>query len=297
MGNSIYKSILDEASQAHVLRQPLLDKISQHFDRNVVCFYTSFSTNQGIINDYDLGMFRDILFDLNGEKTDKGLMILINSPGGDPLAAERIVKTCREFSQNDYWVLVPEQAKSAGTMIALGASKILMTPTSEIGPIDIQVPWNDELIPAHIIVSAYEEILKKGIELPQGQRIEPILQQLAVFNAPQIERLKLARELSKDIAKKILTSGMLQDIGKDEFECLLAQFINPEELKSHGRPIFYSDIKTCDHNNLLNVELIENESVLKIIHEYHMRLVFLMNSSRTAKIFETKKSAYTVPII
>ena len=36
-------------------------------------------------------------------------------------------------------VIVPDYAKSAGTLMALGADRIIMSETSELGPIDPQV--------------------------------------------------------------------------------------------------------------------------------------------------------------
>jgi len=47
--------------------------------------------------------------------------------GGDTLAGERVVNICRAYSgTGDYWALVPGRAKSAATIICMGASKIIM---------------------------------------------------------------------------------------------------------------------------------------------------------------------------
>lgn len=70
----------------------------------------------------------------------KGLIIMINSPGGDGLAAERIINVCRSYSgTGEYQVIVPGKAKSAATMVCFGASAIYMSPTSELGPVDPQI--------------------------------------------------------------------------------------------------------------------------------------------------------------
>jgi len=262
-----------------------------------VSFYTSFYSPQGIIADADVDLLKDILGGMTPD--GKKLLLIINSPGGDPLAAERFIKVCREHSDNDYWVIVPGKAKSAATMISLGASKIIMTKTSELGPIDIQVPWGEDLVPAHIIVSAYEELMEKGTNLPADQRIEPILQQLQVFNAPQIERWKLARDLSRDIAKKVLQEGNFRGLPEGEAASLLEQFVNPRELKDHGRPIFHSDLAAVDKNNKFQVELLEPQSkIYEHVHEYHMRAVFSMTPGRQqhAKLFETERTAFAVSI-
>src|SRR5260370_31442730 len=70
----------------------------------------------------------------------KGLVLMISSPGGDTLAAERVVNICRAYSgTGDYWALVPGRAKSAATIICMGASKIIMAAPSELGPVYPQI--------------------------------------------------------------------------------------------------------------------------------------------------------------
>jgi ClpP class serine protease len=52
-------------------------------------------------------------------------------------------------------VVVPDQAKSAATLIALGADEILMGPASDLGPIDPQIELPSRpgfLIPAKDII-------------------------------------------------------------------------------------------------------------------------------------------------
>lgn len=284
-----FQKVLDEMGQAAPLRRPLLENISEQYDRNVVSYYASFGPH-GILGNQDAEVLLDIV---SSFENDKKLILIINSPGGDPLAAERIIKICREFSDNDYWVFAPGMAKSAATMVSLGASKIFMTNTSELGPIDVQVPWENELVPAHIIISTYEELLEKGLHLPQNQRIEPILQQLQVFSSPQIERWRLARDLAKDIAQKVLREGAFRGVEEGELVRFLQKMIDPTEQKDHGRPIFYTDLLEIDTGRRLNIELIsQSHSLWSPLHEYHIRVSLSMNQ-RTAKVIETVKHSFT----
>ena len=48
----------------------------------------------------------------------KGLALIISSPGGDGLAAERIINVCRHYSETkEYWAVVPNKAKSTARMV------------------------------------------------------------------------------------------------------------------------------------------------------------------------------------
>jgi hypothetical protein len=63
------------------------------------------------------------------------LDLLLNTGGGDTEIPWRIVSLVREFC-DEFAVLVPHRAASAGTLIAMGADEIVMTPLGVLGPID-----------------------------------------------------------------------------------------------------------------------------------------------------------------
>jgi len=72
----------------------------------------------------------------NGEKKD--ILLIIQSPGGSIEPAYLISKTCIRLAAQKFVVAVPRRAKSAATLIALGANEIHMGLMSELGPIDPQ---------------------------------------------------------------------------------------------------------------------------------------------------------------
>jgi ClpP class serine protease len=84
-------------------------------------------------------------------------------------------------------------------MVCLGSDKIVMSPVSELGPIDPQIPmkigdsW--QWVAAHHVIKTYDNLMKAAVDLQQGH-IEPYLQQLAQFNSTQIEMLRSATKLS-----------------------------------------------------------------------------------------------------
>jgi hypothetical protein len=67
-------------------------------------------------------------------KTGK-IDLFLNTAGGDTEIPWRIVSLVREFC-DEFAVLVPHRAASAGTLIAMGADEIVMTPLGVLGPID-----------------------------------------------------------------------------------------------------------------------------------------------------------------
>lgn len=111
------------------------------------------------------------------------LDLILHSPGGSAQAAEQMVNYLRSRF-NYIRALVPLQAKSAATMIALGCDEIVLGSHSELGPIDpqlfIPVPGGTRIAPAHAILRdfarARNEIAQDLTALPGWT---PILQAYA----------------------------------------------------------------------------------------------------------------------
>ena len=76
------------------------------------------------------------LFDqLRALKQSPELDLVLYTAGGDTEAPWRLISLIREYTKK-LVVLLPHRALSAGTLIALGADDIIMTPMSALGPID-----------------------------------------------------------------------------------------------------------------------------------------------------------------
>jgi len=154
-----FKNVRSEINQAPELRQPFIKEIEKHRGgRTVVSFFMSFH-GQYVLSQADADQFEEILCN---SKIDKGITLILDAPGGDGLAAERIIQICRSYSKGDFETVVPSRAKSAATMICLGSDRILMSPTSELGPIDPQIYYDltgkgedEQLIAAHSVTTTY----------------------------------------------------------------------------------------------------------------------------------------------
>lgn len=121
---------------------------------NAVC--ASGATDLLVFN----GPIDDTGFNLVVETTNKptsdAMLMILTTLGGDADAAYRIAKLlCRRYKT--FRLLVPSYCKSAGTLIALGASEIVMTDIGELGPLDVQIRKRDELL-----------MRESGLEMVQG---------------------------------------------------------------------------------------------------------------------------------
>ena len=71
-------------------------------------------------------------------------ILFLTTSGGEADQAYRIARLMQQIA-NEFLLCVPSTCKSAGTLIALGASKIYMPIVSELGPIDVQLRRRDEI--------------------------------------------------------------------------------------------------------------------------------------------------------
>ena len=73
------------------------------------------------------------------EKNKKDILLIINNSGGTIEPAFQISKICNKYKKEKFIVAIPRKAKSAATLIALGANEIHLGDLGELGPIDPQI--------------------------------------------------------------------------------------------------------------------------------------------------------------
>lgn len=108
-----------------------------------------------LINKHNLGNYKTIfLFDdrfsisqyhsnqiyeaTSDNKNEKDILLILLSDGGKIEPAYLISKACKRLKKDKFLVSIPRKAKSAATLISLGADEIHMGMLSELGPIDPQ---------------------------------------------------------------------------------------------------------------------------------------------------------------
>jgi len=232
----------------------------------------------------DVPSFEDLLRSA-GKAKDGYLMI--NSPGGDGNAAEKLLMMCRQRFTKSFYVIVPDYAKSAATMISLGSDKILMGYLAELGPIDPQLrtaPFPGPGIPARSFIDGLELIRQKITK--EGDPVEmyfPMLTQIS----PQLLASSLgAIEGSRKFAEKWLKQYMLKN--NPEQATKVAKWLSEgKKYKSHGKVI---DFKEAHDVLKLNVERIDPNSALwtDIWGLYCRSITFLQRQQNAAKLFESE---------
>jgi hypothetical protein len=294
LGQSAFARVMKETHQTPELRRHLIRLVEKAFSARVVTYFTSFSQRSVQITDHDVEMLESIL---SVEHSGGKILMILNSPGGQALAAERMVNVCRAYSNNQFEVLVPHMAKSAATMICFGASRIHMSRTAELGPVDPQVPyWIDrqsddqepEYISADEYVRSYDKLIASASS-GKVRRLEPYIQQLSKYDARHIEQLRSLLNLSADISVRLLKESMMANVAPKAIRKSIDIFLSQSRTGSHGRMINHEGALRCG----LDVKLVDLQSpTWHTIWDLCVRSNWSVSVGNTCgKIMETTKSS------
>ena len=137
-----------------------------------------------------------------GQKKDV-LLVLVSS-GGYVVPAYQISKLCREWAKDKFIVAAPRHAKSAATLICLGADAVHMGPLSHLGPVDPQIKGVSGL--AHR--ASLEAITKWVSEHPGSHELwSEILSKDEYFDYFDIGDFDRSVESAVQYGERLLVSG------------------------------------------------------------------------------------------
>jgi hypothetical protein len=238
----------------------------------------------------DVPPFEDLLRSVG--EADAGYLML-TSLGGDANVAEKLIMMCRQRFRFDFGVIIPNYAKSAGTMIALGSDKILMGYLAELGPIDPQlVLLGGEVIPARSFIDGLE-MIRERVE----KKGEPIQTYIPILSRIRPEILAVCQRAIADaqaFAAKWLKQGMLRHDPK-QAETVAELLSSGEAYKSHGKVIDFKEARDTLH---LRAEKIDEKSDLwGLVWELYCRsLHHLQQSPNSAKLFESESVSVSMSV-
>jgi hypothetical protein len=225
--------------------------------------------------------------------------VLLHSPGGDGTIVEKIVEMCRAHlsGQNrKLRVIVPNIAKSAATVLALGADEILMGYVSELGPIDpqvaIAVSGITQWVSAFAFVEARDKLMDQIAEAIK--KMEPtmgLLQQLAGLNIPFTDEMENQIGFARKTAVTLLDKYMLKPKYPDPTErsktanTIAEKLLSKQLFPVHGH---YIDGTTAKGLGLEVVALDKDDSLWQQIWDYYIRCEVQMNIPLQAGYVKTK---------
>ena len=218
-------------------------------------------------------------------KDVKNLDLFLLSPGGLTDPAFKIARLCQELvGEGRFSVLIPLYAKSAATILALGADELIMGPPSELGPIDPQLRMNAKKppVPLHALSDALQQL---------EQRVTSNLN-LSLFYQPLIDSLDLMslghydREIqgAQQYAEYLLSQRMFKD---DPAKAKPVSQRLTAEYKRHSYVIDRQEAHQTLQLNVKDASPAEWEAMWQLHHLYHHLMRDSISQGQPAKVIET----------
>lgn len=210
-------------------RQRLISEIESHTGRTLLCYICG--EHAEINRDDTLGMVEL----LHNVRPGSSIDLMLHSFGGDVDAAEKLISMLRAavVSGAALRVIVPDVAKSAGTLMALGADEIVMSDTSELGTIDPQITLKDgkgnDIV--HSVLSYLDAFDTTANELRNNPG-DPVLEvQIATFDPTVLQTFDAIR-----LRVRTLAENLLKRVGLN-YTAITAALMDTKRFPSHSQMI------------------------------------------------------------
>lgn len=191
---------------------------------------------QDVLFSHSIPLFEETLYDAD---PSEDLHLILATMGGDGESALRLIRQaqsrCRELT-----VIVPDQAKSAGTLLVLGAHNVCMGPTSDLGPVDPQFRLSDgTLASARAIIAAVDRAEDRIQQNPETYPLQAFL--LEPVTALMVQQARDAIERTGDLVKEAL--ACVPTRSDEDVRVLAANLEEPliDAPKSHGAVVSAAD--------------------------------------------------------
>lgn len=180
--------------------------------------------------------------------------LFLFTKGGDVLTTLRMVHLIYEFT-DQFCLLVPYKAYSAGTLIGLGASEIVMTKMGELSPVDPNVtgifnPENTQNAGAKLPISvedvySFFSVAKKLLNMKSEESMARVLAHLVDHVNPlALGNIERTHSLIRVVATKLLRMHLkeetrIKDIVDNLTEKLFSHsyMISRKEAREVGLPV------------------------------------------------------------
>lgn len=268
-----------------LVRRGYLKKLHRLTGRPTIAYYSGWLSNPdgfgADVNDEDKNAF---MMAIHGIEKDKGLDLILHTPGGGIAAAESIVDYLHRIFGNDIRAIVPHLAMSAGTMIACSCRSIVLAKHSNLGPIDPQMNG----LPAAAVKKEFERALAEISANPAALQVWQFI--LNKYNPTFIGQCEQAVDWAQDFVRKSLQSNMFDGevdaIAKADK--IVKALSDVDANKAHSRHIHIDDCIQLG----LKIERLEDDKALQdAVLTVHHCFMHSFSVSGAAKIVENHKGA------
>jgi ClpP class serine protease len=275
-----------ETSGADIVRRKYLARLYNHTNRNTIAYYSGWLSKPKIegveITDEDKNGFMACIHKLD---RDKGLDLILHTPGGDGAATESLIFYLHEMFGHNIRAIVPQIAMSAGTILACACKSILMGKHSNIGPVDPQFGGIPAIGIINELAMAYEQIARDN---RYALIWNPILQNIT---PSFVQQCQWGIERGQELIQHALEQGMFKEVAPEEKKKALVdkaakRLSELADNKTHSKHFHYNDCIDMG----LTVEMLEdkgNGELQDLVLTVHHCFMITLANTPAFKIIES----------
>jgi|CXWL01.1.fsa_nt_gi hypothetical protein len=217
-------------------RQAIIRRIQENTGRKLLCYVAGDAAP--LDRDDPVG-FVDLLHNV---QAGQDVNLLLHTVGGDIDVAEKLITMLRtKVGAGRLRVVVPDFAKSAGTLIAIGADAIVMSDMSELGPIDPQIVLTDgngNRI-RHSVQSYIDAYKTHAATLKKDPNDIAAAIMLGKLDPATVKLFESVMTRARSLAETLLQQGMFKELGN--WSQAASALIDTNRWQSHGQMISWQD--------------------------------------------------------
>jgi Serine dehydrogenase proteinase len=267
------------------IRRRYLGQMAEYTGRNVIAYYSGWQSKPGIsgseIRDEDRDGFMQCM---HGLDYNKGLDLILHTPGGGIAATQSIITYLRDKFGRDIRAIIPHTAMSGGTIMACACREIIMARHSSIGPIDPQIRG----IPAKGVIKEFERAFAEIRDEPQRAAVwAPILAQ---YSPTFIGNCENAVKWSESFTRQQLSTNMFygEKAKKSKIDSIIQALTDYDEVKLHERQIAYKEARKTG----LKIVLLEDDQDFQdVVLTVHHCYVHTLSNTPAFKIIENDQGS------
>jgi hypothetical protein len=175
----------------------------------------------------------------------KQLDILIASYGGDPMVAWRIMSLIRQ-RLDKVFVLIPQSAYSAATLLALGGDEIVMHPNGHLGPVDMQITTFNDMGKAKRFsteeITAFLDFVRDNLKITDQKHIRMLFEVICKeVGSLGIGFTARSSKLAVDLGERLLALHMKDDDSRSKLRSIVENM--SRKFQSHAYPVNRTEAK------------------------------------------------------
>lgn len=258
-------------------RVEYINKIHSITNRNIIAYYSGWLKKPDAphvsIDDQDKNAFMTAVHRLD---KDRGLDLILHTPGGDIAATESIVAYLKSIFKGDVRAIIPQISMSAGTMIAMSCKEIIMGEQSSLGPIDPQMGG----VACQAVIDEFQKAVRDVAANPVSLGLWQTI--ISKYHPTFLTACENAINWSGKLAEQ-----WLKEVNPDiDVQKVKDVFLNHKNSYSHSRHLSKQD---CKEAGLNIVDLETNQELQDAVLSLHHCYMILFDKFPISKIVENHK--------